>query len=68
MIHQVKWSEIWGDIDFLTFSRSAVEPLQAIPLKLSGAGEHLQISTEELAMACSSHGAESTHLRVVPHD
>ena len=47
--------EGWGDIDFLTFPRSAVKPLQAIPLILSGAEERFQMSTAELAMACSSH-------------
>ena len=57
--------ESWGDIDFLTFPRSAVKPLQAIPLILSGAEERFQMSSAELAMACSSHGAESAHLRVV---
>ena len=57
--------EGWGDIDFLTFPRSAVKPLQAIPLILSGAEERFQMSTAELAMACSSHGAEPAHLRVV---
>jgi len=55
----------WGNPDHLTFPRSAVKPLQAIPLILSGAEERFQMSTEELAMACSSHGAESAHLRVV---
>ncbi len=57
--------EGWGDIEFLTFPRSAVKPMQAIPLILSGAEERFQMSTKELAMACSSHGAEPSHLRVV---
>ncbi|MGA0889551.1 MAG: asparaginase, partial [bacterium] len=51
--------EGWGDIEFLTFPRSAVKPLQAIPLILSGAEERFQMSIAELAMACSSHGAET---------
>ena len=55
----------WGNIDLLTFPRSAIKPLQAIPLILSGAAEHFSMSSEELAMACSSHGAEPAHLRVV---
>ena len=43
----------WGNIDLLTFPRSAIKPLQAIPLILSGAAEHFSMSSEELAMACS---------------
>ena len=41
--------EGWGDIDFLTFPRSAVKPLQAIPLILSGAEERFQMSTARVS-------------------
>ncbi|MGA1598986.1 MAG: asparaginase [bacterium] len=55
----------WGNIDFLTFPRSAVKPLQAVPLLLSGAADRFELSNVELALACASHGAEAAHLKAV---
>jgi len=45
----------WGDVDRPVFPRSAVKPIQAIPLVETGAA----------ALACASHGGEPEHLRVV---
>ncbi len=52
-----------GDIERPIFPRSAVKVLQALPLVASGAADALQLSDEELALACASHGGEERHLR-----
>jgi L-asparaginase II len=50
-----------GDIERPIFPRSAVKVLQALPLVASGAAERWQLSDEELALACASHGGEPVH-------
>ena len=50
-----------GDIDRPIFPRSAIKVLQALPLVASGAADALQLSDEELALACASHGGEPGH-------
>ena len=50
-----------GDIERAIFARSAVKVLQALPLVESGAADSLQLSDEELALACASHGGEARH-------
>jgi L-asparaginase II len=44
-----------GDPDLVTFTRSAIKPLQALPLCLTGARDALAIDDEELALAAASH-------------
>ncbi len=51
-----------GDIDRPVFPRSAVKLLQALPLVASGAAEALQLTDEELALACASHNGEPAHV------
>ena len=51
----------WGDITRPIFPRSAIKVLQALPLVASGAAERWQLSDEELALACASHGGEARH-------
>jgi L-asparaginase II len=51
----------WGDVDALVYPRSAIKALQALPLVESGAADHFQLSGAELALACSSHSAETLH-------
>src|SRR5262245_19971375 len=53
-----------GDIGCPVFPRSAVKPLQALPLVESGAADRFGFGHEELALACASHGGESAHVRV----
>ena len=55
----------WGDIDALVYPRSSVKLLQALPLVESGAADHFQLDAVELALACSSHGAEPAHTEAV---
>ena len=50
-----------GDIERPIFPRSAVKVLQALPLVESGAADRWQLSNEELALACASHGGEPRH-------
>ncbi len=52
-----------GDIDRPVFPRSAIKLLQALPLVQSGAADQLQLSDEELALACASHNGEPAHTR-----
>ena len=54
-----------GDIDRPIFPRSAVKVLQALPLVESGAADRWQLSDEELALACASHGGEPRHVQAV---
>ena len=50
-----------GDITRPIFPRSAIKVLQALPLVASGAAERWNLSDEELALACASHGGEPRH-------
>ena len=54
-----------GDPGRLTFARSSAKPLQAIPVAESGALEHYGITTQELAVICSSHNGEPFHVKAV---
>jgi L-asparaginase II len=55
----------WGDVDALVYPRSSVKLLQALPLVESGAADHFRLDQAELALACSSHGAEPAHTEAV---
>jgi L-asparaginase II len=50
-----------GDIDRPVFARSAIKPLQALPLVESGAADRYRLADEELALACASHRGEPAH-------
>ena len=52
-----------GDITRPVFPRSAIKVLQALPLVASGAADRWQLSDEELALACASHGGEPRHVQ-----
>ncbi len=54
-----------GDIDRPVFPRSAVKPLQALPLLAGGAAARLALTDDELAVACASHNGEPEHVRTV---
>lgn len=55
----------WGDVDALVYPRSAIKLMQALPLVESGAADHFELDAGELALACSSHGAEPRHTATV---
>jgi L-asparaginase II len=54
-----------GDIETTTHFRSAAKPFQAIPIVTSGAADHFNFTTEELAVICGSHSGEPQHLAAV---
>jgi L-asparaginase II len=54
--------EAAGDAEGYAYARSSAKPFQAIPLVLSGAADALDLTDEELAVACASHNAERAHL------
>ena len=54
-----------GDVAKSVFPRSAVKPLQALPLVESGAAEKFALSDEELALCCASHSGEPAQVRGV---
>ncbi|MEX1058734.1 MAG: asparaginase [Natronospirillum sp.] len=58
----ILWSV--GDIDALTYPRSAIKAFQAMPMVASGAVDALAISDEELALCCGSHNGEPRHTAV----
>lgn len=51
-----------GDVAAPVYPRSAVKPIQALPLIESGAAERYGFGDEELALACASHGGEPAHV------
>ncbi|NBC31430.1 MAG: asparaginase [Alphaproteobacteria bacterium] len=55
----------WGNFERPVYPRSAIKPVQAIPLIESGAAEALAVTDAEIALACSSHNAEPDHVERV---
>jgi L-asparaginase II len=51
-----------GDPEFMTFARSAVKPIQALPLIEDGVIERFGLTDEELALCCASHSGEPMHV------
>lgn len=54
--------ETHGEVDRPVYPRSAMKPLQALPLIECGAADALAVSDAELALACASHGGEPRHV------
>lgn len=59
----VIWSE--GDIQQVSFPRSALKYFQHIPFLLSGGFDSFGFTDRELAIMCASHNGEPMHLEVV---
>jgi L-asparaginase II len=56
----------WGDVEERPiFGRSAIKPLQALPLIETGAAERYGVDDRELALACASHHGEPVHVDAV---
>jgi len=53
--------ESWGETAREIYPRSAIKPLQAVPLITTGAADALNVSTAETALACASHLGEPMH-------
>lgn len=54
-----------GDIETRSWYRSAAKPFQAIPIIVSGAADHFNLSQRELAVITGSHSGENIHVEVV---
>lgn len=54
-----------GEVDRPVYPRSAIKPLQALPLVERGAADAFGLGDAELALACASHGGEPEHLALV---
>jgi L-asparaginase II len=60
--------ELWyglGDVDRPVYCRSAVKPLQALPLLERGFAEQAQLSQGEIAVMCASHDGTDMHVALV---
>jgi L-asparaginase II len=57
--------ESWGDIDAPVMARSAIKPIQAIPLLESGAADRFGLTDTQLSLACASHNGEARHVAAV---
>ncbi len=51
-----------GDPGLRTCLRSAAKPFQGIPLLEYGGGEEYELTQEEIALTCASHGGEPMHV------
>ncbi len=51
----------WGDFEQAIYPRSAIKSLQALLIVETGAADAFEIRSEELALACASHGGEPMH-------
>jgi len=51
-----------GDPAFVTCLRSAAKPFQALPLLEYGGTEEYDLTGEEIAITCASHGGEPLHV------
>jgi L-asparaginase II len=54
-----------GDPEFLTTTRSALKPLQALPFVAGGGVERFGFSTPQVALLCASHSGEPRHVEAV---
>ncbi|MED4780055.1 asparaginase [Brevibacillus choshinensis] len=54
-----------GDVERMTFTRSSLKPIQAIPLVQSGAADRFLLNDKEIAICCGSHNGEEQHTQVV---
>ena len=51
-----------GDIEAVVYTRSALKPIQVLPLLETGAADAFGVSDEEVALACASHSGEPMHV------
>lgn len=54
-----------GDADWLTFSRSTLKALQALPFMESGGARRFGFTPAQLALLCASHNGEDAHVAQV---
>ncbi len=54
-----------GDPHWLTFTRSTLKALQALPFMRAGGPEHFGFSQQQVALMCASHNGEEQHVTQV---
>jgi L-asparaginase II len=54
-----------GDPHWVTFTRSTLKPLQALPFVQGGGVAHFGLGSANLAMLCASHNGEAMHVAQV---
>jgi L-asparaginase II len=54
-----------GEPDFLTFTRSALKPFQAVPFLHEGGADRYGYTLREIALLCASHSGEPMHTGTV---
>jgi L-asparaginase II len=52
-----------GDADYVTFTRSTLKALQALPFVHGGGPAHFGFTQAHIAMLCASHGGEDIHVQ-----
>lgn len=52
----------WGDVDRLVYGRSAIKPIQALPVLESGAAAAHGLDDSEVTLCCASHSGEPMHV------
>lgn len=60
-----KTLQSYGNPKLLTYTRSAIKPLQALVAVSSDS--HQELTSQEIALACSSHMGESFHTEAITH-
>lgn len=51
-----------GDPGFVAFARSAIKPMQAVPVVEDDAADRFSFTEAELALCCASHSGEARHV------
>jgi L-asparaginase II len=51
-----------GDPEVVTFTRSSLKPLQALPFVAAGGLDRYRLTTAETALLCASHSGEARHV------
>jgi len=54
-----------GDPNLVTFPRSSMKPLQALPFVEDGGPEHFGLTEKELSILCASHHGTDEHVSVL---
>ncbi|HEY0823977.1 MAG TPA: asparaginase [Ramlibacter sp.] len=54
-----------GDAHWVTFTRSTLKPLQALPFVQGGGMQHFGLTPANLALLCASHSGEPMHVQQV---
>ena len=54
-----------GDPHWVSFTRSTLKPLQALPLVQGGGVQHFRFTPSNLALMCASHNGEPMHVQQV---